>query len=324
MATYLIVNFGGPRNAAEIEPFLRSLLTDRDVIRSRWPDWLHNWFFGRIARKRAPKIAPDYEKIGFSPIFKDTETLKESLAASLGTETISFYRYLPMTHAESLKRIEDCRANEIRVIPLFPQFCFGTTGSAARFLASRLSPNAVQKLRWVRSYADHPTFIEAWKTRIGRFLEECGLKEEDAAFLFSAHGVPRSFIDEGDPYEEECRRSFSLVMSRFPKAVGKLAYQSKFGRGEWLKPYTDEACNDVLSWSEGRKAVVFIPITFTTDHIETLYEIEELYLPLVREKRLEAFRCPCLNLDPEWRLALARIAKEEAKNSTQSLIRTPS
>jgi ferrochelatase len=319
MAAYLLVNFGGPRTPEEIAPFLTELLCDRDVIRTRFPTWLHNWFFGRIARKRAVKIQKDYERIGYSPIYEDTENLRRALEARILGRVLTFHRYLPSTHAASLAQIEACGEEEIRVIPLFPQFCYGTTGSIARFFAKRLSCR--DKLRWIKSYAAHPSFIRAWQKRISRFLEERGLALSNTVLLFSAHGVPRAFIDEGDPYEEECKRSVAAVMKGFPGLASHLAFQSKFGRGEWLRPYTDEACREVLKRAGGRGEVVIVPISFTSDHIETLFEIEELYLPLIRARGLGAHRCPALNLEEAWISALIDIGAKSDLYSNHALIR---
>ena len=321
MKAYLLANFGGPRYREEIEPFLRALLCDRDVIRTKFPNWLHNWFFGRIAKKRALKINEDYEKIGFSPIYEDTEAMKRALEPALNAPVFTFHRYMPATHADSLLEIENCKAKEICVIPLFPQFCYGTTGSIARFFSTRLSSAAISKLRWIKSYAAHPSFIQAWTERIALFLKERKLREEDTFLFFSAHGVPRSFIDEGDPYEEECKQTVSEVMKNFPNLPGRLAYQSKFGRGEWLRPYTDEECRNVLAWAKERKEIVFVPISFTSDHIETLFEIEELYLPLIRDAGLNAHRCPALNLEANWIFALESIAKQLEVCPNEMLVR---
>ena len=277
--------------------------------------------FGRIAKRRALKIREDYERIGFSPIYEDTETLRLALQQSSGVPVFTFHRYLPATHKRALFQIEECNACEIRALPLFPQFCYGTTGSVARFFSKNLPPAVVRKLRWVKSYAEHPSFIKAWHERISRFLADRNLDDKDTFLFFSAHGVPRTFIDEGDPYKEECERSFTRVMEGFPNIPGRLAYQSKFGRGEWLRPYTEEECKTVLTWAEGRKQIVFVPISFTSDHIETLFEIEELYLPLIRSSGLNAHRCPALNLDPEWISALQAIAKQPDLSPNQAVIR---
>ena len=189
MDGYLLVNFGGPRNLDEVPFFLEALLRDRDVIRTRLPKLVHHWLFGRVARKRALKVRHDYEQIGGkSPIYFDTETLAEELRKRLGTQVLTFHRYLPETHAESLKKIEDFQGEQLVVIPLFPQFCYATTGSIARFLQLQLP--SVNKLRWVKSYAGHPSFIQSYRRRIAGFLRDNGLREEETALLFSALGPP--------------------------------------------------------------------------------------------------------------------------------------
>ncbi|HSX10271.1 MAG TPA: ferrochelatase [Chlamydiales bacterium] len=316
MALFLLINFGGPRNGEEIAPFLEALLRDRDVIRTRLPTPLHNWLFGRIARKRALQIRADYEQIGGgSPIYNDTEALATALSEKLQAPVLTFHRYLTSTHPEALAKIN--KVPQLKVIPLFPQFSYATTGSVARCL-SQCPPT---QLRWIKSYAGHPAFIGAYQRRIATFLQDNHVAEEDAVLLFSAHGVPKRFVEEGDIYESECQLSFSEVMKAFPRALGRLSYQSKFGRGEWLRPYTNEMCEQILTWNEGRKQVVIVPISFTSDHIETLFEIEHLYLPPIRARGLFAYRCPALNLEPYWVLALAQIASETNLCNTQMLVR---
>ncbi len=301
MDDLLLVNFGGPRHLEEIEPFLRELLCDQDVIRTPFPPFLHNWIFGRVATKRSVAVRADYEKIGgASPIYFDTEAIANALAKLLNCRVLTFHRYLPATHAASFAAIQ--QHTRLCALPLFPQFCSATTGSAIRFLSRS------QQIRWIHSYANHPAFLNAYQKRIRTFLHEHHLQEEETALLFSAHGVPRSFIASGDCYEKECNASFQGVMRFFPKALGKLSYQSKFGKGEWLRPYTNEICQTSAAWAKGKKQIVIVPITFTSDHIETLFEIEELYLPLIRAQSIDAYRCPALNLEPYWIEALATIA----------------
>ena len=318
MSDFLLVNFGGPRDLDEIDPFLTSLLCDRDVIWTKgWPTVLHNWFFRRVAKKRAPQIRHDYEWIGGkSPIFFDTELLGAKLGA------LTFHRYLPATHAQSLAKIEASSAEEIRVLPLFPQFTYATTGSIARFFSHHLSPSTLQKLKWCKSYPDHPAFVRPFQQRIQAFFRENNLREEETVLLFSAHGVPQAFIDRGDPYQAECERSYRAILQAFPRALGRLCYQSKFGKGEWIRPYTDEASRAILDWNGGRKEIVFIPLTITSDHIETLFEVERLYLPLIRQQKLNAYRCPALNQEAEWVEALKTLLRQEVfLHSNDTLIR---
>jgi ferrochelatase len=316
MKSILLVNFGGPRHLAEIEEFLRELLCDRDVIRTRFPTFLHNWLFSRIARKRALAIRHDYQLIGGrSPIFFDTEDLARELGA------LTFHRYLPATHEDSLRQIEASQAPEIRVLPLFPQFTYATTGSIARFFAKHLSRKTETKLRWIKSYPAHPAFVEAFQRKIREFLARSHFAEEETILLFSAHGVPQIFIDRGDPYQAECEDSYRAISAAFPNALSRLAYQSKFGRGEWLRPSTNEVCEKILDWHQGRKNIVFVPLTFPSDHIETLFEVEYQYLPLIRAHNLNAYRCPALNRESYWIEAVKILLQETELHDNKALIR---
>jgi ferrochelatase len=247
-------------------------------------------------------VKEDYELIGGkSPIFFDTEEIAMRLSQKLQAPVIPFHRYLPSTHANFFKQVA---AKKTTVLPLFPQYCSATTGSIVRFFSEKLSID----LNWIRSYADHPSFISAFQRRIRDFLTEKNLGEEETLLLFSAHGVPKTFIKQGDPYEKECNLSFQAILKGFPKAEGLLCYQSKFGRGEWLKPYTNEICEQIKTVTS-RKNVVIVPLSFTSDHIETLFEIEYLYVTAINVSGLHGYRCPALNLQSYWIEALADIAK---------------
>ncbi len=320
---YLLVNFGGPRDISEIEEFLISLLTDQEVIRTPFPAFIHRFLFTRVAKKRSKKIAPDYLAIGGkSPIFEDTEAIAKNVGQILETEVITFHRYLPKTHAAFIEKMESLQdVEQIRVVPMFPQFSFATTGSIALWLKQHLTSKTLDKLQWVKSYAGNPSYIAAMENCLRIFLREKGLKEEETVLLFSAHGLPQDFISTGDIYEEECRLSFEKLRSCFPEALPRLSYQSQFGKKEWIRPYTTEVCEQICDWSQGRKNVVVVPLSFTSDHIETLYEIEELYVGRIREKGLNAFRCPALNLGSDWMETLAGLFKEHAVVNNQMLVR---
>lgn len=312
----LIVNFGGPRHLAEVEPFLVELLTDRDVIDSKMPDWLHRRFFTYIARKRAKKIGIDYELIGGkSPIFEDTEKVAEAVAPG----TLTYHRYLPATHALFIEKMR--QAKDLIVFPMFPQFSYTTTGSIARWFAQTLPEEVLYSLYWVRSYGDHPLYVQLIANKMRAFLSFHQLEESETLFLFSAHGLPKAYIDRGDPYQQECERSFAAIASHFPKALSHLTYQSKFGKGEWLRPYTDEFCARLLEPRAQDRQVVVIPLSFTSDHIETLFEVEYQYLPLIRSRGLQAYRLPALNQAKEWIQAIRTLSLELPKSRNHDLIR---
>lgn len=316
----LLVNFGGPRTLNEVEPFLCELLTDCDLIRPKLPLFFHNLLFRRIAKKRAVKVRPDYEQLGGgSPIYETTETLATLLRERTGRTVITFHRYLPSTHKESLRKIEE--VGELIVFPLFPQFSYTTTGSIARVFSKRLSQKALTSLRWIKSYPAHDAYINAQEKIIRGFLEKNHLLEKECLFLLSAHGIPLSYCREGDPYEFECRQSARALLARFPEASSKISFQSQFGPEEWLRPYTKDLCENVSEWLGGKKSVIFIPLSFTSDHLETLFEIEELYLPVIKAQGVAAFRCPALNLDPAWIDALPALLDEKNFSTNSMLIR---
>lgn len=309
---YILVNFGGPRNLTEVKPFLKALLTDEDVIHPKLPSFLHRIMFSQIATKRAKTITHDYIVIGgSSPIFADTEALAEQLRQQGLSPLLTFHRYLTKTHAPFLKTIQQLDVDEILLFPLFPQFTYATTGSSARWFARYLPLPLVHKLRWIKSYPAHPAFIAAHQHNIQSFLQKNHISERETFFLFSAHGVPQSFISKGDIYEEECQASYRSIMKNFPLALGKLCYQSQFGPEEWLKPSTLNICETINQWREGRTHIVFVPISFTSDHIETLFEIERQYMSIIKAKDLAAWRVPALTLHPLWIKAILEIIGDE-------------
>ncbi len=313
---YILVNFGGPRDLQEIKPFLTALLTDRDVIQTSWPDWLHRLFFTWVARKRVSKVAQDYQAIGGkSPIFEDTEALAHELSSRWQTPVIAFHRYLPATHPHFLRALSHWKGNgTIRVVPLFPQFSYTTTGSIARWFATHIPQDLLEQIEWIKSYPEHPGFIYAYQSLIRRCLDEQGWQEEETLLLFSAHGLPQRYVQEGDPYQEECERSFRAVATGFPQAGHQLCYQSLFGKEEWLRPYTVEFCaqGDLRDY----RHVIVVPLSFTSDHIETLFEIEQQHLPLLRNRGVQAIRCPALNQDEVWIDGLIQIASQVNAVST--------
>jgi protoporphyrin/coproporphyrin ferrochelatase len=295
MSTIILANFGGPRSLEEVPIFLTSLLTDADVIRSPFPRFFEKWFFKRVALQRAETIKHDYQLIGGkSPIFDDTEALAREFRSRSNHSVITFHRYLPETHESFIRQIQRDESEEFIVLPLYPQFSYATTGSIARFFAENFSKATVAKFRWIKSYSIHDSYVRAMQKCISDFLKQQNLEEKDVVLFFSAHGLPQDFVDEGDPYERECHLSFDAIKEAFPEAHSLLAFQSKFGPGEWLRPYTNELCEIPLTWNHGRKNVVFIPLSFTSDHIETLFEIEYQYLPPIRKQGLNAYRCPAM------------------------------
>lgn len=318
----ILANFGGPRNLKEIEPFLKALLCDKEVVRTSMPDFLHRYIFSRIAKKRAKRISGDYAGIGGkSPIYEVTEKVADRLRANLEIPTLTFHRYLPATHAQFKTDLLNLNAEEILIFPMFPQFSYSTTGSIAKWFDKQLPSRILPKLMWVKSYPAHKPYIDLYCNRIDTFLNYKKLKESSMIFLFSAHGLPKKFVEDGDPYQRECEQSFEAISSYFPAAKSVLCYQSKFGPGEWLKPYTQDVCMNIKEIGEGRHNILFIPLAFTSDHLETLYEVEREYMPIVSNSGFTPFRLPAFNSEEDWIKTIERLILDPSLLNNQMLIR---
>jgi protoporphyrin/coproporphyrin ferrochelatase len=139
------------------------------------------------------------------------------------------------------------------------------------------------------------------------------LQEPNATLLCSVHGLPITYVQRGDPYQTECERSLAALQARLPQMRALLGYQSQFGKGEWLKPSTAQLCDQL----EGR--VIVVPLSFTSDHLETLYEIEQEYLPRLRQRGVECKRLPAVGLDSRWVAPL--LLSHHNLSRTQSLVR---
>lgn len=302
---------------------MRELLTDKEVIRSKLPQGIHNLFFSWVAKRRARKVFSEYQSMGGkSPIYEYTENFARILREKLQGQVIVFHRYLPATHKQFIKEISQINDKEMIVFPLFPQFTYSTTGSVAKWMLDHIPLQVSNKLRWIKSYATDPSFINAHRSNIQSFMRENQLNDQETIFLFSAHGLPKKYVDEGDIYQRECEDSFQRIMSFFPKILGRLCYQSRFGRQEWIQPYTIDLCHSVKNWHQGRSHIVFIPISFTSDHLETLCEVEKEYVSEIRKQELFAYRMPALNLSSDWIDASLKIIQECPNfSSTQMLVR---
>ena len=319
---YVLANFGGPRHQKEVFPFLQALLTDQDVIQTKLPPFIHRFLFTRIAKKRTKKASEMYQIIGGkSPIYEGTEALANALQKLLHSYVSVFHRYLTETHQSFIDTLLQHPYKEIHILPLFPQFSYATTGSIARWLQEKLPSHIVSKICWVKSYPTHPVFIEAHQRHIKEFLKQHNLREQETLLLFSAHGIPQKYVDTGDPYENECNNSFESIRCAFPQALSVLCYQSRFGHRKWLKPYTIDVCQKISSLAEHRKHAVFVPLSFISENLETLYEIEKTYMPIIRSQGLNAYCMSALSSRKDSVFTFISIFENAPLCTNQMLIR---
>jgi protoporphyrin/coproporphyrin ferrochelatase len=297
----LLLQMGGPDSLDAVEPFLLNLFSDRDIIRLG-PAFLQPILARWIARRRAPKVESQYEKIGGrSPIRELTSAQAHALEEKLGEKFRCFpaMRYWRPSTTEALAAAKKEGISRIFALPLYPQYSRATSGSSFNELRRVLALSGVKfSLSCVESFHDHPLYIAA----LARTLEE-GIGffpvGEEITLLFSAHSLPVSFIESGDPYLSQVEETVQLVMQRFPKYRHQLAFQSKAGPVKWLEPATEETIARLAA--EGCRNLLVVPISFVCDHIETLYEIDVTYAALARERGVVNFhRSPSLNTSPSF------------------------
>ncbi|PSP19421.1 MAG: ferrochelatase [Cyanobacteria bacterium QS_8_64_29] len=314
----LLLNLGGPDELEDVQPFLFNLFADPEIIRLPFP-WLQKPLAWLISTLRAKQSQQNYEQIGGgSPLRKITEAQAEALEARLQERGHQAKTYLGMRYwhpftEEAIVRIKRDRPDNLVILPLYPQFSISTSGSSFRLLEQIWQEDPILRhLNYtiVPSWYRQPGYLQAMADLIAQELDR--FPDPDRVHLFfSAHGVPKSYVEEaGDPYQqeiEECARSIVRTLNR-PNAY-TLAYQSRVGPVEWLRPYTEEALQELGSY--GVQDLVVVPISFVSEHIETLQEIDIEYRDVARQAGIENFqRVPALNTHPTFIDGLAESVEE--------------
>lgn len=273
----LLLQMGGPDSMEAIQPFLYNLFSDRDIIKIG-PALVQPLIARYISRKRAKKVAVYYRRIGGkSPLREITEQQAVELEKVLGSGYRCFtaMRYWKPDTAEALAEIKREGIKRVIALSLYPHYSRATTGSSFKELERvRSRTKAGFQQVNITQYFNHPLYIAALAEKIEQAL--AGFADRSSVQLvFSAHGLPQSFIDSGDPYLEHIQSTVRLVMEQFGGISHHLAFQSRAGPVKWLEPSTEDKIRELAV--SGVKNVLMVPISFVSDHIETLYEIDIQY-----------------------------------------------
>ena len=310
----LLLQMGGPDSLPAIEPFLYNLFSDRDIIRIG-PAFVQPLIARFIAHRRSKKVMEYYRKIGGkSPIRELTEQQAAELEAVLGEGYRCFVamRYSKPDTAEALTAIAHEGITDVIALSLYPHYSRATVGSSINELERELKKSATKfKLAYIRQFYDHPTYIAALAEKVERGL--AGFPDRSSVqVVFSAHGLPQSFIDSGDPYLEHIQETVRLTMEKFGGVSHHLAFQSRAGPVKWLEPSTEAKIAELAA--AGCTQLLMVPLSFVSDHIETLYEIDIQYkeeataLGIVDFRRTEA-----LNNSPLFISCLAELVRNCAR-----------
>jgi ferrochelatase len=300
----VLLNMGGPDSLSAVRPFLARLFSDRDLIRLPAAFLTQPLFAWVVSGARARKVRRYYEEIGGgSPIAALTERQRRALEEALLGTGGNFKAYVgmrywhPLAKHAALDMKEDGVSRAI-ALPLYPQYCSATTGSSLNDLRRWMKwAGCTAPLSEIRSYPDHPKYVAALAGTVALAIE--GADRDGMFLLFSAHGVPRAMIDGGDPYQAETERTVAAVMRGFPGIPHGISYQSRAGRAAWLAPDTvDEVAR---LGREGVRTLVVVPVSFVSDHIETLHELDIRLAARAREAGIQSFlRAPALNDAPAF------------------------
>ncbi len=319
----VLFQLGGPDSLEAIEPFLYNLFCDPEII---------DFPFARIGRKplaklisaaRARKVQYHYAAIGgFSPIRRHTERQAQALEAELRSHGMDAHCFVAMRYwrpftSEAIAKVHAAQCDELVLLPMYPQYSSTTSGSSLnqwqRLFRSDLPLHCVQ------NFYRNTTYLDAVVERINDALWRFPIAERPE-IIFSAHGVPMSVIEKGDPYQRQIEETVDLVRARGGWSNSyRLCYQSKVGASKWLQPSLHHTLQQ-LSIEQVREVCV-VPIAFVSDHVETLGEIDHEARDRAMRLGFTQFEMSAgLNDSPTFVRALAEIVQQAVAEPAHAAI----
>jgi len=293
MTRYAVVllNLGGPDSLDAVEPFLENLFSDHDIFKIPFGQ---NIFAKLISRWRAPKVIERYKMIGGqSPLNQWTTAQAGMLQAVLqkdikGIEVHIAMRYWRPEIKDVAARLSEANVEKVVLLPLYPQYSITTTGSSFKEWKRAYTGNP-ERLILVDQYCENQQYIHAINQRIDeailRFRADV---RADAQIVFSAHGTPQRLVKKGDPYSVQIQKTVEQVMAkRHFSHAHHLCFQSKVGPLAWLKPSTADTL--IALAQESKKQILIVPVSFVSDHIETLFELDIEYREIALAAGIENY-----------------------------------
>ncbi|HEY2847865.1 MAG TPA: ferrochelatase [Pyrinomonadaceae bacterium] len=316
----VLLNLGGPDSLDAVEPFLFNLFSDPDII-----DFPGSFLFRKklakmISTRRAPMVEKQYAKIGGkSPIkefnLRQAELLEKRLNERLPAKVVVAMRYWHPSTDEAIDAILAEDITRVVLLPLYPQFSKATTVSSAKEWNKRVKDRGLSgkfDVTTIEHYHTDPRYVRAIVERVNDGLARFAPESRDqVTIVFSAHGTPMKLVRSGDPYSDHIKQTVATVMARGEYSqVHTLCYQSKVGPLKWLEPSTPDTVKRLAA--EGVRDMLIVPIAFTSDHLETLFELNIEYRRVANEAGIEQYEVTeGLNDSPTFIDALAGIVYEK-------------
>lgn len=329
----VLFNLGGPADLASVEPFLVNLFSDREIIELPGGAKLQPWLARLIARMRGPSVRRNYALIGGgSPQLRITRAQARALEERLNTasngvrphQVFIAMRYSRPSAEDALTAIAAAGLRRIVTLTLFPHYSKATTGSSLREFNRVISSAAWQRFGFqvthIDRYAADPAYLDAMAHAVnGAWMSIPSERRTRAVVVFSAHGLPQKFIDEGDPYVGDINATRWGILKRLRIENRQLlAYQSRTGPVKWLGPRTEDTLVEL--GRDGVKDVLIVPLSFVSDHIETMYEVDLLFARAARDAGITGYtRAPALNTEPLFIRALAGLIERHLAGTTPRL-----
>jgi ferrochelatase len=311
----LLLNMGGPDSLEAVRPFLRNLFLDPAIL--GLPAALKRPLAAFMAARRARKVRPRYELIGgkspIGPITQDQgSAVKQLLGPDYGPVLPAFSYWHPFI-SDAVGEAARSSADSLIMLSLYPQYCMATTGSCLRDVSMNLPGTPFEdSIRIIDSWPTHPGYLDAMAATVKEALSRISENlRDDAVILFSAHGVPESLIDRGDPYLEQTLLTVEGVIERLGGREHQIAFQSRLGPVKWLGPSLPDKLEELAA--KGATPLVIVPVSFVSDHIETLYELDIQHREIAMGLGFTVYeRAPALNTRPAFIAALADLVRSSA------------
>jgi ferrochelatase len=310
----ILFQLGGPDSLEAIEPFLYNLFCDPDIIDFPFARIARQPLARLIASRRAKHVAHHYAEIGGkSPLLEFTmrqaDALQLALSADFDAHVAVAMRYWRPFTQEAIQRVERHAPENVVLLPLYPQYSRTTTGSSLNEWTRLYHPNGWHpRVHVIQEFYEDSAYLNSVVESVNRSMADFP-DPRDVDVVFSAHSLPVSVVEKGDPYQRQIEHTTELVWQRggWP-ARRHLCYQSKVGASKWLRPSMHETVKRLAA--EGRKHVLVVPISFVSDHVETLHEIDIEHREQAQSLGIHDFRMvPGLNDSPSFIGALAGLVR---------------
>lgn len=285
----ILLQMGGPYSQELVKPFLINLFSDNDII--RLPIFfrpLQGFIARMITKKRLNLVKSNYRLIGGgSPIFQHTSALARKLFHELDSIDVTFImRYSEPRTKEIIKKVQQRGIEKIILFPLYPHYSESTTGSSIKDFY-KFSTFDKSNVKIIKDWGVENFYINWWIDEIKFELYNLNHTNLASKIIFSVHGLPKRYVDRGDTYLDSVLSAVKSITQNFPGIEYLLAFQSKVGPIEWLKPYTHDAISKLANPDVN---IIFVPLGFVSDHLETLQEIDILYTNLAKEMGVKNIR----------------------------------